>query len=114
MTRTLISEIYFRNYPKSTKILGIKSKSEIYFRNSQRIQHSGYYAIYGHYGRENFMELSKRLGLIEKRAERIIDNFQLKLAEMEQMVQRSFLPQELKEIYMKNVIDRLERIAEKG
>src|SRR5690606_30544633 len=32
---------------------------------------SGYYTTHGHYGRGNFIELSKRLGIIEKRAGRI-------------------------------------------
>lgn len=71
---------------------------------------SPYYSTYGHYGRENFMELAKRLGIVSKRAERIIDNFPATLKDIEALVERSFLSEEVKQIYMRNVLDKLKRI----
>lgn len=71
---------------------------------------SEYYSAYGHYGRPDFMELSKRLGIVEKRAERIIDDFPTKLGEIEQYVERSFLPGPVKKTYIANVRDKLKRL----
>jgi len=39
---------------------------------------STFYLTYGCYGRENFIELAKRIGNMEKRAARIIDQFPIK------------------------------------
>jgi len=72
---------------------------------------SEYYARYGHYGRENFLELSKRLGIVEKRAQRIIDEFLLKRDEIRSMVEGSFLSEHVKVGYMNNVDDKLKRLA---
>lgn len=72
---------------------------------------SDYYSKYGHYGRENFMELAKRLGMIEKRAGRIIDDFGKKENEIYTYVKISFLSQAVKEMYITKVADKLRRIS---
>jgi serine/threonine-protein kinase HipA len=71
---------------------------------------SDYYSKYGHYGRDNFMELARRLGMVEKRAERIIDDFWKKENEIYTLVESSFLSQAVKEIYITRVADKLRRI----
>ncbi|PQJ09937.1 type II toxin-antitoxin system HipA family toxin [Flavipsychrobacter stenotrophus] len=73
---------------------------------------SPYYSKYGHYGRENFMELAKRLGIIPIRAERIIDSFGAKQNAIEALVEQSFLPEHLKNIYIKNAVEKLGRIKQ--
>lgn len=71
---------------------------------------SPFYAKYGFYGRENFMEFAKILGIIDKRAERIIDSFLLKKKEMEGFVEQSFLSKNVKQLYISNLADKLKRI----
>ena len=69
-----------------------------------------FYATYGYYGRKNFMELAKGLGIIDKRAERIIDTFLLKKKEMAGLVEKSFLSDNAKHIYISNLAEKLKRI----
>lgn len=75
---------------------------------------SDYYSKYGHYGRDNFMELARRLGMVEKRAERIIDDFGKKENEIYALVESSFLSQAVKEIYITRVADKLRRINKRS
>ncbi len=71
---------------------------------------SPYYAKYGHYGRENFLELAKRLGIQKKRAVKIIDNFTTKSDAMFQMIGASFLSDETKVRYINNITDKVTRL----
>lgn len=71
---------------------------------------SKFYSTYGYYGRENFMELARRLGIIEKRAERIIDQFTAGKEQVNEFVQNSFLSPEVKKIYITSFTDKLKRI----
>lgn len=71
---------------------------------------SAYYEKYGHYGRENFMELARRLGIIEQRAERIIASLTDKEEEVKRMVYNSFLSEATKERYMANFMDKVRRM----
>lgn len=71
---------------------------------------SAFYSTYGCYGRENFLELAKRLGIVTVRATRIIDSFAPRLNQIETMVNQSFLSEKVKTIYLKNVKDKIKRI----
>ena len=71
---------------------------------------SEYYSINGHYGRENFMELARRFGIVEKRAERIINQFLLKQNDMNFFVDQSFLLEGTKKKYKAHLIDKLKRL----
>lgn len=71
---------------------------------------SPYYSQYGHYGRSDFAELGKRLGLQEKRCARIMDMFTQKKEKVSQMVDSSFLPDDLKVVYKNHFQERLSRI----
>lgn len=71
---------------------------------------SEFYSTYGYYGRQNFMELAKRLGIIEKRAERIIDQFPASKEQVNEFVQNSFLSREVKNIYIASFADKVKRI----
>jgi serine/threonine-protein kinase HipA len=71
---------------------------------------SSYYSAYGHYGRENFMELARRLDIIPKRAVRILNVFHLKQNELKHMVRQSFLTDQVKELYIDKVTDKLLRL----
>ena len=71
---------------------------------------SEFYAAYGYYGRANFMELAKRLGIVDGRAARIMDQFSAKEGQMRAFVERSFLSDAAKGQYISNVVDKLKRI----
>ena len=71
---------------------------------------SAFYSKYGYYGKENFLELGLRLGILPKRAERILNAFQDKEQAIYTMVDKSFLSEEVKIIYKKNIADKIKRI----
>lgn len=71
---------------------------------------SEHYATYGYYGRENFLELARRLGLVEKRATKIIDQFNTNKAGIIELVAASFLSEEVRKLYVGYVADKLKRI----
>lgn len=73
---------------------------------------SPFYSTYGYYGRENFLELSKRLSILPKRAERILDHFALNKEKVRQMIDNSFLTPDLKTKYQNHLIERLQRIGQ--
>jgi hypothetical protein len=75
---------------------------------------SEYYSTYGHYGRDNFLELSRRLGIVQKRAERIIDEFTAKREFFDLFVEKSFLSYDVKKLYGEKVRDKLLRIELTG
>ena len=72
---------------------------------------SAYYSTYGCYGRSDFLELAKRLGIVETRAIRIIDDFLLKRNQMETFVSKSFLSGAAKDKYVHYVNDKLRRMG---
>jgi serine/threonine-protein kinase HipA len=72
--------------------------------------HSEFYSAYGYYGRENFMELARRLGIIEKRAERILHQFPAGKEQVNAFVQQSFLSPAVKDIYLVSFGDKVKRI----
>ncbi len=79
---------------------------DLYYKSME----APFYAQYGYYGRSDFMELSKRLGLVEKRAMKIIDNFIDKKEEVKAFINNSLLSAKSKEIYSGNFEERIKRI----
>lgn len=72
--------------------------------------HSAYYSTYGHYGRENFMELARRLGIVEMRAARIIDQFAINKEPIIKFINTSFLSGGVKKLYISCFNDKVKRI----
>jgi serine/threonine-protein kinase HipA len=71
---------------------------------------SAYYLAYGHYGRENFMELATRLGIVETRAVRILDQFNTSKEGIIEFINTSFLSEEVKKLYISCFNDKVKRI----
>lgn len=71
---------------------------------------SGFYQHYGFYGKPNFIEFAKRLGIIEKRAERILVEFIEKKDNVINLVNQSFLSDVVKEKYIGNFEDKIKRL----
>ena len=74
---------------------------------------SSFYQTYGYYGREHFLTLANKLGLLESRAIRMIDIFLARREQMEYMVHQSFLTDASKTKYLTNLSDRITRINPK-
>lgn len=71
---------------------------------------SSYYSEYGCYGRPDFLELARRLGLIKRRAIEILDGLILKEVQVVEFVEKSSLSNDCKQAYIHNVRDRLRRL----
>lgn len=70
-----------------------------------------YYDTYGCYGQANFRELAKRIGIIPKRANRIISNLLQSRDRVEEMIQHSFLSDKAKKSYLHAYRDKLARMG---
>lgn len=71
---------------------------------------SEYYATYGHYGKTEFIEFAKRLGIVEVRYMRIINEFIENKELIVKELEYCLLSQRAKELFKFNVINRLGRI----
>ena len=71
---------------------------------------SEYYATYGHYGRTEFIEFAKRLGIVEVRYMRFLDQFKHFEHNVIKMVGDSNLRRTAKDIYLLKYFDKLSRI----
>ena len=61
--------------------------------------------------RADFDELASKLGIPVKSSERVYAKFAKKQPEMLELIERSFLPDEMKALYVKLLIERMERTA---
>lgn len=73
---------------------------------------SPFYSAYGYYGRPDFIEFAKRLGVTEKRSSTILENYINAQEKMVEMIQKSSLSPESKNSYVSTVKDRLFRISD--
>jgi serine/threonine-protein kinase HipA len=71
---------------------------------------SVFYSTYGHYGRTEFIDLAKKLGIIEVRYMRIVDDFNGKEQKIISFIQKALLSKEAQQLYIKNLQYRLKRI----
>ena len=71
---------------------------------------SAYYASYGHYGRTDFIEFAKRLGIVEVRYMRIINEFLEKEKEVDEFIQNSFLSNKALVSFSINFKSRIQRV----
>jgi len=71
---------------------------------------SEFYQHYGFYGKPNFMELAKRLGIVKQRAERILLEFTNRKDLVIELIHQSFLTEIVKEKYVANYVEKMNRI----
>lgn len=98
-------------YDLLSTIIHSPSESDTALQLYEGDYESPFYAAYGYYGRENFMELSKRLSILPKRAERMLQTFLTKKDQVVQMVLHSFLANDIKGVYLKQYEDKISRIC---
>lgn len=72
---------------------------------------SEYYAAYGHYGRKNFIEFAKRLGIVEVRYLRIINEFIEKESVVYDFIQKSTLSKKAADAFTTNLQSRIKRLT---
>jgi len=72
---------------------------------------SAYYATYGHYGRMEFIEFAKRLGIVEVRYMRIINAFLENDTEVNDFIQNSSLSNKALESFSINYKSRSKRLS---
>jgi serine/threonine-protein kinase HipA len=72
---------------------------------------SEYYATYGHYGRMEFIEFAKRLGIVEVRYMRIIKEFIEKEKDVNDFIQNSSFSQKAMDYFITNFKSRIKRFS---
>lgn len=72
---------------------------------------SDFFKQNGFYGRPDFMELARRFGLPEKRAEAVLKTFPIRKQGVENLIARSFLSADGKQDYLVRFTDRLRAIV---
>lgn len=72
---------------------------------------SAYYATYGYYGRTEFIEFGKRLGIVEVRYMRIINAFLEKEKEVNDFIQKSSLSTKALASFSINFKSRIKRLS---
>jgi len=75
---------------------------------------SPFYETFGYYGRPDFLELARRLGMLEKRAARILDEFIHKEQQVIAFVDRSRLSPDSKAKYIEHLQDKVRRLVQEG
>ncbi len=71
---------------------------------------TGYYQTYGHHGYPDFMELARRISIIEVRAKRIISEMTSQSDRVINMINNSLLSDEIKSKYLHCYQDKVSRI----
>ena len=72
---------------------------------------STYYATYGHYGKTEFMEFAKRLGIVEVRYKRIINEFIENETEVNVFIQNSSLSNKALDSFITNFKSKIKRLS---
>ena len=72
---------------------------------------SEFYQHYGFFGKPNFIELAKRWGILEKRAEKILLKVMDRKDFVIEFIHRSFLSESVKLKYIHNYMDKIKRFS---
>lgn len=65
----------------------------------------------GFYGASDFLEFARRIGIVEKRAQKFILDITAHIPEMDEMLDKSFLSDEAKVQYKENIRDRAKALS---
>ena len=69
-----------------------------------------FYQHYGFYGKPDFMEFANRLGIVKKRAERLLLEFIDKKNNTLGLINQSFLSEDVKKRFIINYLEKVERL----
>lgn len=65
----------------------------------------------GFYGASDFLEFARRIGIVEKRAQKFILDITAHIPEMDEMLDKSFLSNEAKVLYKERIRDRAKALS---
>lgn len=65
----------------------------------------------GFYGASDFLEFARRIGIVEKRAQKFIRDITAHIPEMDEMLDKSFLSDEAKVLYKERIRDRAKALS---
>lgn len=65
----------------------------------------------GFYGASDFLEFARRIGIVEKRAQKFIRDITAHIPEMDEMLDKSFLSDGAKVLYKENIRDRAKALG---
>ncbi|WP_294985627.1 HipA domain-containing protein [uncultured Fibrobacter sp.] len=65
----------------------------------------------GFYGASDFLEFARRIGIVEKRAQKFILDITAHIPEMDEMLDKSFLSDEAKVLYKERIRDRAKALS---
>lgn len=98
------------SYDLMSTIIHTPSERDTALELYDKDHESQYYATYGHYGRTEFIEFAKRLGIVEVRYMRIINEFLENKKEVDDFIQNSFLSNKALESFSINFKSRIKRL----
>lgn len=97
-------------YDLMSTVMHTPNESDTALSLYEKDYESSFFAKHGYYGREDFMELAKRLKLVNSRINRIIDNFINSRDQVSTFIDNSFLSEALKTDYKKRFLEKLNRL----
>ena len=98
------------SYDLMSTIIHTPSEQDTALDLFDKAYESEYYTSFGHYGKNEFVQLAKLLGLVETRYLRILNGFLKQKALVIEKIESSLLSKQAKKIYKNNLLQRLERI----
>jgi len=99
------------SYDLMSTIIHTPSESDTALSLFENDHESAYYATNGHYGRMNFIEFAKRLGIFEVRYLRIMNEFIDKAPNVNDFIQNSLLSVKSLDAFMSNFKSRVKRLS---
>jgi len=97
-------------YDLMSTVLHTPSESDTALSLHVGDMNSAFYQKYGYYGKPNFIEFAKKLGIEEIRAERILSEFNNKKELAIEFINQSFLNEVVKQKYISNYIEKSNRL----
>ena len=100
-------------YDLMSTVIHSPNESDTAFSLYEGDMNSEFYQRYGFYGKPDFIELAKRLNIVEKRAVRILSEFVNTNDTVIELIQQSLLVEVVKQKYIANYMDKLNRFGTK-
>jgi serine/threonine-protein kinase HipA len=98
-------------YDLMSTIIHTPSESDTALNLFSKDNESAYYSTHGYYGKEDFIEFAKQLGLVEVRYLRIINEFIQKETQVIHFINQGMLTNEAIKIYLTNFSSRIKRLS---
>jgi serine/threonine-protein kinase HipA len=98
-------------YDLMSTIIHTPGESDTALDLYEKDHESDHYATYGHYGKAEFIEFAKKLGILDVRYTRFIKEFIENETKVQHFINNSFLSQEAMIGYLKHFKSRIKRLS---